>query len=274
MDDLNEDDDSLRGRVVLITGGSRGIGKAMAEGLARRGARIAITARRASDELSGAVAEIEAAGAGTTVLGLAADVCDFESCRKAIEETTTRFGALNCLVNNAGVGMGIIKSDYPLAPPPFWQADPAQVARMMETNATGAFNMAIAATPHLLAQRYGKIVNVSTSTVTLTLKGFFPYGPGKAALEAASAIWARDLEGTGVDVNILLPGGATDTRIIPDFPGRNERGGGIMAPEVMVPPIRWLCSAQSDGMTGGRYIAKNWDDALPLAQAAAKARSD
>lgn len=269
----DDEDASLRDRIVLITGGSRGIGRAMALGLARRGAIPVITASRQSDELTEAIAAIEAVAGAGRALGLAADVRDFASCQAAVDAAISRFGALHGLVNNAGLGMGIIKSDYPLEAPNFWESDPAQVARMVDTNVTGAFNMAIAVTPHLVAQGFGKIVNISTSTVTLTLKGFSPYGPSKAALEAASTIWSRDLAGHGVDVNILLPGGATDTSIIPPFPGREERGGGIMQPKVMVPPILWLCSDRSNGQTGGRYIARQWDESLPADQAAAAARS-
>jgi 3-oxoacyl-[acyl-carrier protein] reductase len=267
-------DNSLENRVVLITGGSRGIGKAMAIGLAQVGARLVITASRKSSELDDAVAEIEQAAGPGRALGVVADVRNYPDCAAAVTATIDRFGAVHALVNNAGVGMGIIKADYPLGAPNFWEADPAQVARMLDTNVTGAFNMAIAIAPHLVAQGFGKIVNISTSTVTLTLKGFSPYGPSKAALEAGSIIWSRDLAGRGVDVNVLLPGGATDTSIIPPFPGREERGGGIMPPTIMVPPIRWLCSDQSNGVTGGRFIARQWDASVPAADAAAKARDN
>jgi NAD(P)-dependent dehydrogenase (short-subunit alcohol dehydrogenase family) len=265
-------DKSLHDRVVLITGGSRGIGKAMAVGLAAAGARLVITASPKSPELDDAVAEIEQASSPGRALGIVADVRNYADCEAAVDAAVERFGTVHALVNNAGVGMGIIKADYPLGAPSFWEADPAQVARMLDTNVTGAFNMAMAIAPHLVGQGFGKIVNISTSTVTLTLKGFSPYGPSKAALEAGSLIWSRDLADKGVDVNVLLPGGATDTSIIPPFPGREERGGGIMPPTIMVPPISWLCSDQSNGVTGGRYIAKQWDASLPAGDAAARAR--
>src|SRR5690606_4324646 len=158
---------------------------------------------RKSPELDEAVAEIERAAGAGRALGVVADVRNFADCEAAVKATIEHFGAVHALVNNAGVGMGIIKADYPLGAPNFWEADPAQVARMLDTNVTGAFNMAIAIAPHLVEQGFGKIINISTSTVTLALKGFSPYGPSKAALEAGSLIWSRDLSGKGVDVNTL-----------------------------------------------------------------------
>jgi len=97
----------------------------------------------------------------------------------------------------------------------------------------------------------------------MVMNGFSPYGPSKAALEAAAVIWAKDLAGTDVTVNTLLPGG----------PGRSPRPVHMGAPEVMAAPIRWLSSTASDGVTGRHFIAKAWDSAPPLAEAAKKARA-
>jgi NAD(P)-dependent dehydrogenase (short-subunit alcohol dehydrogenase family) len=103
----------------------------------------------------------------------------------------------------------------------------------------------------------------------MVMDGFSPYGPSKAAFEAAIVIWARDLAGTDVTVNALLPGGPGNTRMIPlaEVPDRST----LVQPEVMAAPIRWLISTASDGVTGRRFIAKAWDSALPLAEAAKKA---
>ena len=262
---------SLKDRVVLITGGSRGIGREMALCLAENGARVVITASAPSPQLDRTRADLEAISGPDRALGLVADVRSYEACGAAVRAALEKFGTIHVLVNNAGIGMGIIRNDYPVNTPKFWEADPAQSARMVDTNVNGAFNMALAVTPHLVAQGFGKIVNISTSTVTLTLKGFAPYGPSKAALEAASLIWSKDLEGYGVDVNLYLPGGATDTDIIPPFPDREKRGGGIMPTSIMRPGILWLCADESNGSTGGRYVARFWDATLPPAEAAAKA---
>ena len=100
--------------------------------------------------------------------------------------------------------------------------------------------MAKAVAPALVAQGWGRIVNIVTSHFTMVMDGFSPYGPSKAALEAATVIWAKDLAGTGVTVNALLPGGPGNTRMIPldEVPDRST----LVQPEVMMAPITWLMS--------------------------------
>ena len=119
--------------------------------------------------------------------------------------------------------------------------------------------MAKAVAPHLVKQGLGRIVNITTSHFTMVMDGFSPYGPSKAAMEAATVIWSKDLAGTGVTVNALLPGGAANTRMIPqgDLVDRST----LVQPEVMMAPIVWLMSPRSNGVTGRRIIAKEWDAA-------------
>ena len=102
--------------------------------------------------------------------------------------------------------------------------------------------------------------------------GFSPYGPSKAALESETIIWAQDLAGTGVTVNCLLPGGATDTGMVPAdiAPHLRQR---LLHPDIMVPPLLWLVSEAANEVTGSRFDAKLWDSSLPPAQAAENARS-
>jgi 3-oxoacyl-[acyl-carrier protein] reductase len=99
-------------------------------------------------------------------------------------------------------------------------------------------------------------------------RGFSPYGPSKAALESATIIWAQDLAGSGVTVNALLPGGAALTGMIPaSYP--DQLRAKLLDPAIMVPPLRWLASKRSDGVTGGRFIATHWRDDNPEAAAEA-----
>jgi NAD(P)-dependent dehydrogenase (short-subunit alcohol dehydrogenase family) len=126
--------------------------------------------------------------------------------------------------------------------------------------------------PHMLRNGFGKIINISTSDVTMVRVGYSPYGPVKAGLEAMSRVWAQDLEGTGVTVNVFLPGGATDTRILPDMPSKRGADGGLLEPGIMRAPVLWLCADQSNGHTSERYIARLWDASLPVDEAAASAR--
>ena len=97
-------------------------------------------------------------------------------------------------------------------------------------------------------------------------RGFSPYGPSKAALESATIIWAQDLAGSGVTVNALLPGGATNTGMIPaNYP--DQLRAKLLDPAIMVPPLLWLASAESDDVTGRRFIAVDWRKEQPGADA-------
>ena len=88
-------------------------------------------------------------------------------------------------------------------------------------------------------------------------------GPTKSFLEAASRVWASDLAQTGVDVNVLLPGGATDTDLLPPSPDKKGADGNLLSPDVMRAPTLWLASDASNGITGARYIARLWQEANP-----------
>jgi NAD(P)-dependent dehydrogenase (short-subunit alcohol dehydrogenase family) len=95
------------------------------------------------------------------------------------------------------------------------------------------------------------------------------YGPSKAALEAFSAIMAKDLDGTGVTVNVLVPGGVTNTPMVPRESGFDRQQ--MIQPEVMAPPLVWLVSNEAADVTGRRFLAVHWDPKLPPRQAAEKA---
>src|SRR6478672_8401838 len=121
----------------------------------------------------------------------------------------------------------------------------------------------------MMRQRWGRIVNVTTSLGTMIRDGSPTYGPSKAALEAFSAIMAKDLAGTGVTVNVVVPGGLTNTGMIPaEAPYARED---MIQPEVMTPPLVWLLSEAASGVTGRRFLGVHWDPALPPENAAAQA---
>jgi 3-oxoacyl-[acyl-carrier protein] reductase len=134
--------------------------------------------------------------------------------------------------------------------------------------------MARAAVPLMLAAGWGRIVNITTSLSTMQRRENSPYGVSKAAIEAETLIWAQDLADSGVTVNSLIPGGAADTTFVPDVSRKQlaAMGRPLLPPSVMVPPILWLASRLSDGVTGARFVGKMWDDSRPPSEAANKAR--
>jgi 3-oxoacyl-[acyl-carrier protein] reductase len=266
-------DPSLRDRVVLVTGGGRGLGRAMALALVEAGARVAVTGAREGGELRDTVAEAERIGGAGRALAIQADVTSEVDCARAVRETLDAFGALHVLVNNAGRGMRLVSETFTTEPVPFWETPPDLWRQILDINVNGVFLMTRAAMPALLAQGFGKIVNISTSDQTMVRRGYSPYGPSKAALEAMSRAWAADLAGTGVTVNVLLPGGASNTELLPGGANRRGADGNLLPPDIMGPPILWLASDLSNGRSGERYIARLWNDALPPNEAAAAARS-
>lgn len=260
---------SLNGRVVIVTGGSRGLGREMALELADAGARLVITGASETEELRRTAAEI----GGDNALALAADVASPEEAERVVARTIEQFGHLDVLINNAGRGMRLVSPTFNTEPTRFWETPPDIWKAIIDINVNGAFNMARAAAPAMLARGFGKIVNISTSEQTMVRRGYSPYGPSKAALEAASRAWAQDLAGTGVDVNVYLPGGAADTDLLPPGPGKKGADGNLLSPAIMRRAIGWLCSDDSNGTTGARFVARNWDPSLDPAAAAAAART-
>jgi NAD(P)-dependent dehydrogenase (short-subunit alcohol dehydrogenase family) len=255
----------LAGTNVIVTGGVRGLGRAMSLGLVAAGAKVAAIYRAAS---AAEVAAFQAA-AGDQVLPLRCDIADAAQCRTAIDAAVEKFGAIHGLVNNAARGMQEIGPPGAAKRQRFFEIEPSSWLGAVGSNLNGAFLMARLATPLLVAQGQGRIVNIGTSFRSMMRGGYSPYGPTKAALEAATAIWAQDLAGTGVTVNTLMPGRAADTRMIPA--GDVADRGKLLPPECMVAPICWLLSRASDGVTGRRFSAEDWDASLPPDEAAAKA---
>lgn len=254
----------LTGRVAIVTGGGRGLGRAMTIGLAQAGAAvIAIAAREHS--------EIESVGAavpGAQIVPMIADVTNEDDCARVVAAALDRFGRLDVLVNNAGRGMKFVSERFMTEPTLFWETAPETWRLIIDTNVVGPFLMARAAVPPMLAAGWGRIINISMNTETMRRRGFSPYGPSKAALESETIIWAQDLAGSGVTVNALLPGGATRTGMIPaTFPEHLREK--LIDPAIMVPPLLWLASGTSDGISGRRFVAAEWREDQAATAAAA-----
>ncbi len=246
-------------RTALVTGATSGLGLAMAAALAGAGLRVALTGRSADRAAA-------AAGALPGALGLELDVRDEESVSRAVEQAWQRLGGIDLLVNNAGLGMRSVNPRFLTDPAAFWTVPSDGFRAVIDTNLTGYFLVARAVAPRMLDAGGGRIVNVSMNHATMTRAGFVPYGPSRAGAEALSRIMAADLRGTPVTVNMLLPGGATRTGMVPDddVAKRPE----LLEPEIMGPPIAWLASAAAGGVHDERIVATEFDQWLSARQPA------
>ena len=254
---------------VIVTGGARGLGRAMTLALARAGVHVAVAELASSKPQIAELMDLaRAGGIADHIFAIDCDVTRFADCERAVAETIAHYGAIHGVVNNAGIGMQDIGNVLVGARKKFHEVDAEAWRRAIDVNVNGPFNMAKAVAPGLVEQGWGRIVNIETSTATMTMQGFSPYGPSKAALESATVIWSKDLDGSGVTVNALAPGGAANTRMIPA--GEPIDRMTLVQPEAMQAPIVWLMSTQSDGVNGRRIIAKEWDAARLAATPADK----
>jgi NAD(P)-dependent dehydrogenase (short-subunit alcohol dehydrogenase family) len=257
---------SLADRVAVVTGAASGMGRVMARALADAGAKVAAVDVNAAG-LDRLAAEPVFAG---ECLDAIADVSNTADCRQAVERVLERFGALDILINCAGISMSTAAGQRD-ARIKFFEADPEGWRRIVTVNTIGAFLMAHSAARPMIERGWGRIINVTTSFDTMLAAGLSAYGASKAALEASCVSFAKDLEGTGVTVNILVPGGPTETPGF--FPPGKPRPPILLDPEIMRAPVVWLASPQSDGITACRFIARDWDPSLPPAEAAARVRA-
>ena len=259
----------LEGKIAIVTGAAspRGLGRAMTEALVKAGARVSMMDinQQWLDETSNYMREI---GGDDCVMTQVVDVTSIGEAERSIERTIEELGGLHILVNNAGVAppkmlLGGEASNN------FWEISAEEWDRVVAVNSNGPFYMTRTVVPHMLAQGWGRIIGVTTSMNTMYRAGAAPYGPSKAAHEALVAMASRELEGSGVTVNVLVPGGMASTDLIPDDTDYVREN--MISPDVMMAPVVWLASDGSNDINGQRFIGYNWDEELPLAERLEKA---
>ncbi len=252
-------------RVAIVTGAAGGIGRAMTRGLLAAGIRVA-GIDRDREPLEALAASAREQGKASELLTIQTDLTSDSAADEITSTTRGRFGHIDILVNNAGIGPGAIRADSWQRPLKFWEITPDQWRRFVAVHTTAPLALANAVVPEMMRQGWGRIVNVTTSLGTMLNAGSPTYGPSKAALEALSAIMAKDLNGTGVTVNVLVPGGITNTPMVSEHAGFDRAK--MIQPEVMAPPLLWLVSDAAAKVTGRRFLGVHWDPALPPEQAA------
>jgi 3-oxoacyl-[acyl-carrier protein] reductase len=238
----------LSGKVVLVTGGSRGIGAAMARRFAAAGSRVAIGYRSGNAAAEAVLGEIKAVGAqGVAVAG---DIAKPEEARAMVAQVVAEFGHIDVLVNCAGIG------EYR----PFEKTDPAFFHAIFDTNVLGTVAMIQAALPHLTAPG-GRIINFSSGLATRPIPTSSIYAASKAAVAALSHALAKEFGPRGITVNTIAPG-VIETEMTTAILA--ERGPGIVA---MTPLGRigqtddiagialFLASPDADWLTGRTIIA-------------------
>jgi NAD(P)-dependent dehydrogenase (short-subunit alcohol dehydrogenase family) len=251
-------------QIVIVTGAASGIGLAMTLGLMTAGHTVI-----AADQNAPALTALRerAGNLPGMVRTVTADLTQPDSFAHIVATALVTCGRIDALVNNAGIGQASIRPGARREPIRFWETTPAQWQRFVAVNAAAPINMARAVLPHMLAAKHGRIVTVTTSLGTMVREGYLLYGSSKAAAEAAMASLSADLKGTGLTCNVLVPGGMTDTPLV----GDNGDRARMLRPEIMVPPLLWLLSGEAASVNGQRFIAADWDAALPAARAAEKA---
>ena len=186
--------ESIRGKVAIVTGGSRGIGLAIARALVAEGAHVAITGR-SDAHLSAARHKIEGAGPGSLET-FQADVRRADNMTSVADATAARFGGLDFLINNAGVGLFVSVADM----------TPAQWSDVIDTNLTGVFNATHAALPHLRRRGGGFIINISSLAGKNPFADGAAYCASKSGLNAFSEALMQELRYDNIRVSYVLPG--------------------------------------------------------------------
>jgi len=255
-------------RTAIVTGAAGGIGRALVEGLLAAGIRVAAVDRTA-DGLAQLSANARQQNNEAALLTIEADLSRDAASADIVAKTRGHFGKIDILVNNAGIGQATLRAENWQRPIRFWEITADDWRRFVAVHTTAPLLLAQAVLPEMRQAGWGRIVNVTTSLGTMIRSGSPSYGPSKAALEAFSAIMAKDLDGSGITVNVLVPGGVTNTAMVPPAAGFDRTQ--MIQPAVMAPPLLWLVSEAAGDVNGRRFLAVHWDPALPPAEAAEKA---
>jgi len=249
----------LNEKVAIVTGGGRGIGRAIALGFAREGANVVIASRTESkiEEVAEEIRKL-----GRRSLAIKTDVCKEEDVKNMLEKALEEFSHIDILVNNAGIGMTLAAG----GPRRIKDLETEIWDEIIDTNLRGPFLCAKYVLETMEAQRSGSIINISGAGITKEGKGimsrnsgagYAPYGVSKFGLERLTQILASEMEDFNVAVNTLRPGRQVDTDLNRGMPRRAEN---LLKPEVLVPSAVFLATQDAKGVTGESINALKWNE--------------
>ena len=246
---------TVEGVRAVITGATSGLGQAMADALLEEGARVGFASRR-GERLEKAVAIRRQRGLDAVAVPV--DVRDAGSVQAMADAAIEALGGVDVVYNNAGIGMRTVNPHFLNDTKPFYEVPAEGFVDVINTNLVGYFLVARAFAAYFVSQGRGRFVNVTMNHETMRRRGFVPYGPSRAGAESLSVIMTEDLRPLGISVNMLLPGGATATGMIPE--GLTEEARASLLPaSVMGRPAVFLASKEAEGLTGERIVAKEFD---------------
>ncbi len=236
----------LKGKIALITGASRGIGKSVAQGFAREGANLFLVGNRDHEALQQTLGEVRASGVEAD--GGLFDVGSYEDVTRIADAIERRFGTLDIVVNNAGI----------INPAPLLEIAPEQWRRTIETHLNGTFYCTLEMVNRFLKRKQaGKIVNVAAAAALKAYQGVADYGSAKGGIVAFTRNAARELMPLNIQVNCVIP--VARSRMIDSLGDyyRRQFGAGASArikdvapPEALVPSFLFFASGDSDYVTG------------------------
>ena len=235
----------LEEKVILVTGASQGLGKALALAYAGEGAKVVVNSRN-EDSIKPVAEEVEEKG--VEVLAVAADVSDGSEVQKLIDETVDKFGRIDVLVNNAGVlGPRVAIEEFPEDE---WR-------KVIDANLTGPYLVAKAAIPHI--PEGGSIINLVSGVSVEGRAEWGAYSVSKFGIEGLSQILAAELEERGIRSNAVDPGGMRTDMRAAAYP--DEDPTTRITPEENTDVFLYLASDESKGVTGGRFKAQEFQRA-------------